>query len=177
MPRDVEDIVEEIADNLRPWRHRDRRKIEQEIRERLGEMRYELDVLKALLTPASLTAALDKIEKRAAALAAEIEAADEFRKVAALCGFSLEPLRTALDVFRSRRGGRSGHFKWENALCAESAYKLIIKFSETSPSSTEDGPFRTIAGLLFEAITGEQEADLKRACDDVMRRRRQSVHS
>jgi hypothetical protein len=41
--------------------------------------------------------------------------------------------------------------------------------SRVKISGTQDGPFRAIASLLYEAITGEADLDLKRACDSVLR--------
>ena len=49
--------------------------------------------------------------------------------------------------------------------CAHWAYCLIRELSENKISGTEDGLFRNITSLLYEATTGQGDADLKRACD------------
>jgi hypothetical protein len=36
-------------------------------------------------------------------------------------------------------------------------------------TGTQHGPFRTVTSLLYEAVSGRPNADLKRACDDVIR--------
>jgi hypothetical protein len=33
---------------------------------------------------------------------------------------------------------------------------------------TKDSAFRVITGLLYEAVSGQPDADLKRACDSVL---------
>jgi hypothetical protein len=177
MQRDAE-ILEEIVDNLRPLRG-ERRKIESEIRARLDKMRDSLDFVRAIPTPAETRAAVEGIDRRLAALVTEIEhlpegAAFEFRKVAALCGFSLEDsfqsLRATLAMLRSRKGF-SGHVNRVNAVCARAAYELF-EFSKSRPTGTEEGPFRAIAALLLEATGGVCDGDLKRACDEQLRHHR-----
>jgi hypothetical protein len=54
--------------------------------------------------------------------------------------------------------------------CAVTAFKLISMLSVVRPTTTEDGPMRAIAGLLYEIATGERDADLKRACDTCLKK-------
>jgi hypothetical protein len=56
--------------------------------------------------------------------------------------------------------------------CAVTAFKLISMLSVDRPTTTEDGPMRAIAGLLYEIATGERDADLKRACDTCLKKKR-----
>ena len=51
------------------------------------------------------------------------------------------------------------------------AYCLLTEWSEQTATGTADGAYRTIASLLYEAGWGIGDADLKRACDDVLNRR------
>jgi hypothetical protein len=53
-------------------------------------------------------------------------------------------------------------------LSAEFAYDLMRQLSDQNITGTEDGAFRTISGLLYEVISGQQDVDLKRACDAVL---------
>jgi hypothetical protein len=53
-------------------------------------------------------------------------------------------------------------------LSAEFAYDLMRELSDQKITGTEDGAFRTISGLLYEVISGQQDLDLKRACDAVL---------
>jgi hypothetical protein len=48
--------------------------------------------------------------------------------------------------------------------CARSALGIMVALTRLPPTSSAAGPYRTIAGLLYKALTGH-EADLKRACD------------
>ena len=55
-------------------------------------------------------------------------------------------------------------------LSARSAHGLMQGLSERKITGTEGGRFRTVANLLYEAISGLPDADLKRslqfrACD------------
>jgi hypothetical protein len=59
--------------------------------------------------------------------------------------------------------------------CARVAFQLILKFSETKPTGTDESPFRVIAALVYEAITGEPDRDLKRACDNHLREIRNAL--
>jgi hypothetical protein len=52
--------------------------------------------------------------------------------------------------------------------CAWFARALMKELSDAKITGTKDGPFRTIASLIYEAISGKEEADLKRACDAVL---------
>jgi len=53
-------------------------------------------------------------------------------------------------------------------LCAWWAYVLMRDLSDRKISGTEDKAFRVITGLLYEALSGKPDADLKRACDAVL---------
>jgi hypothetical protein len=54
-------------------------------------------------------------------------------------------------------------------LCAWWAYVLMRDLSDGKISGTKDAAFRVITGLLYEALTGKPDADLKRAVDYVLR--------
>jgi hypothetical protein len=47
--------------------------------------------------------------------------------------------------------------------CAMVAYNLM-GVSKQNITSTKDSPFRAIVSLLYEAVSGQRDADLKRAC-------------
>jgi len=55
--------------------------------------------------------------------------------------------------------------------CAGTAYRIICECSKNPPTGTPDAPLRTIASLLYKALTGRQ-VDLKRACDNQLKRER-----
>jgi hypothetical protein len=61
--------------------------------------------------------------------------------------------------------------------CAAEAYYLMESFSATAPTGYEDGPFRVIAALIYEAVTRKSPADMmKRAGDTVLQSRRRVQH-
>ncbi len=45
---------------------------------------------------------------------------------------------------------------------------MIRELSDGEATGTRDRAFRTITSLLYEAVTGETDADLKRMCDQVL---------
>jgi hypothetical protein len=63
--------------------------------------------------------------------------------------------------------GPSPLYQVEKHLSAKSARFLVIALSKEPPTST--GPFHTIAGLLFEVITGKKDVDLERHCKAELR--------
>jgi hypothetical protein len=61
--------------------------------------------------------------------------------------------------------------------CAAEAYFLMELFSgEAKPSTYSEGAFRTIAVLICEAVSGEAQVDLERACETVLHSRRRFQH-
>jgi len=56
--------------------------------------------------------------------------------------------------------------------CASFAHDLISELSDMKINGTKGGAFCTITSLLYEAVSGQKNAALKRACDSVLRRRR-----
>jgi hypothetical protein len=49
--------------------------------------------------------------------------------------------------------------------CALLARNLMKVLTSRPIKGTAEGPYRVVAGLVYEAFTGEAEVDLKRACD------------
>jgi hypothetical protein len=92
-----------------------------------------------------------------------------------ICLDQLEPLkrvREACEVADNTQPSNDPIKAW----CATTVAQLILKFSERRPtSSSPNSPFREITSLIYQAITVEPNADLKRACDDVLRGLKQAV--
>jgi hypothetical protein len=180
---EIDGIVWSIARELDPLRPEiNKREIESRIRERIDLLQPSLNHMKAIPTFAATRATADRISKRLDALIEEITrlpkgTAFEFWKIAGLFGFSRRAsaraahrLRAALTVLRSREG-LSDHVDRENLVCAAAAHEMIKEFSKRVPSGSDGGPLRTIAALLFEAVTGRRATDrqFKRACDNLLR--------
>jgi hypothetical protein len=64
--------------------------------------------------------------------------------------------------------GTHPNFDHAKALSARSAYTLMKNHSTANVTGTQDGPFRTVTSLLYEAVSGHRDADLKRACQAVL---------
>jgi hypothetical protein len=66
--------------------------------------------------------------------------------------------------------GFGSHPNYDQAkhLCAWHALGLMRELSDGKITGTKDSAFRVITGLLYEALSGQQDADLKRACDSVL---------
>ena len=54
-------------------------------------------------------------------------------------------------------------------LAAEFAHRLVNNFSQKPPSTTFNGQVRLIGTLLYQAVSGEEEVELKRQTDTVLR--------
>jgi hypothetical protein len=66
--------------------------------------------------------------------------------------------------------GFASHPNYDHAkhLCAWFALGLMRELSDGKITGTKDSAFRVITGLLYEAVSGQPDADLKRACDSVL---------
>jgi hypothetical protein len=83
----------------------------------------------------------------------------------------LERLQTAAKIAETYRGP-SPLYEVEKGLSAKYARFLIVGLSKRPPTMAPSGPLRTIASLIFEVITGEQDANLERHCKAELRRSR-----
>jgi hypothetical protein len=84
----------------------------------------------------------------------------------------LKRLREVCARFIDPEFGYHPNFDYAKHDSAWFAFSLMEVMSDNKITGTKDGPFRAIAGLLYEAISGQQDADLKRACDTVLRENR-----
>jgi len=66
--------------------------------------------------------------------------------------------------------GFATHPNYDHAkhLCAWHALGLMRELSDGKITGTKDSAFRVVTGLLYEAVSGQPDADLKRACDSVL---------
>jgi hypothetical protein len=63
--------------------------------------------------------------------------------------------------------------KWR---CADEAYFLFEMFSAAAPTGSAGRPFQTVAALIYEAVTGLGNDDMKRSTDFVLQRKRRFRH-
>jgi hypothetical protein len=66
--------------------------------------------------------------------------------------------------------GFASHPNYDHAkhLCAWHALGLMRELSDRKITGTKDSAFRVVTGLLYEAVSAQPDADLKRACDSVL---------
>ncbi len=84
---------------------------------------------------------------------------------------TLREFRTVLDWFE-HTDGPSPKFKAAKYCAAMYAYRLVKTFSQKPPSTFRHGQVYEIGTLLYQAFSGEEDADMKRQTDDVCRNRR-----
>jgi hypothetical protein len=101
--------------------------------------------------PAGPPPSIVNIEHASQTFSAELK---RMRKVCALAG---DP-----------RFGSHPNYDPAKHLSAQSAHDLMHQLSDGKISGTKDGVFRAITSLLYEAVSGQRDADLKRACDSVL---------
>jgi hypothetical protein len=74
-----------------------------------------------------------------------------------------------LRILCAQRFGYPPNYDDEKEACAVFAFCMLYELSARKITGTENAPFRTITGLLYEVVTGKENMDLKRACDQVLR--------
>jgi hypothetical protein len=74
----------------------------------------------------------------------------------------------------ARNYGLHRNYDHAKNLSADFAYSLMREHSDEKITGTKDKAYRTITSLLYEAVSGQEGADLKRACDAVIDRKRQT---
>jgi hypothetical protein len=74
----------------------------------------------------------------------------------------------AAALLKNKRGHPRNTFKHN---CAQSAYELLDEFNPNHPTLTDGGSFIQLAGVLYEAVTGQPETGdgLLRQCRNVLR--------
>jgi hypothetical protein len=84
--------------------------------------------------------------------------------------FSAELKRLRKVCARAVDPGFGSHPNYDHAkhLCAWHALGLMRELSDRKITGTKDSAFRVVTGLLYEAVSGQPDADLKRACDSVL---------
>src|ERR1700733_601260 len=194
----VEEIVEELVDQLRPWK----------IGEAAITKQVNIDLTHLLiLAPLEARRCADHTSNRAHARKLEraLLSIEELLTTAPipLSQFLLNPVPTMTadgryfgtnptleEEIRLANTDRANSFRSElkrmqevcsravnhdlghhpnydpvKRFCAMFALSLMQNLSKRTPASTKDNAFRAIASLLYEAISGKRDADLKRACE------------
>jgi hypothetical protein len=191
--RGTDEIVEEIVDHLRPWKsHKSVAAIttavnhelnvllklaplQAQLFDRAGNRAHAkkldgaLSEVKTLLASApgalawflfgplspSESQSIENIELAYRARADSFFA--ELKRLRKVCAHAVDP-------------GFATHANYDDAkdLCAWNALGLMRELSDGKITGTKDSAFRVVTGLLYEAVSGQPDADLKRACDAVL---------
>jgi hypothetical protein len=61
---------------------------------------------------------------------------------------------------------------WRKCQCVREAFYLVDTLCKDPPTGSRTGPFIKVAHLLYEAATGDADADLYRICSDVLKGQR-----
>ena len=59
--------------------------------------------------------------------------------------------------------------------CAREAYFLMDRWSAKAATFSAGGPYQVVAQKLYEAATGQRDANIKRACDWTLHQRRDGL--
>jgi hypothetical protein len=102
-----------------------------------------------------ITQSIENIELEYRARAGSFFA--ELKRLREVCARAIDP-------------GVGSHPNYEHTkhLCAWHALGLLRELSDGKITGTKDSAFRAVTGLLYEAVSGQPNVDLKRACDSVL---------
>ena len=185
------EIVKEIVDHLRPWKDR--------VSEATvsAEVNRELDILLQYVPRQARWSDRTRNHAHAQKLDGALREVEELTRLASTPGYlafllfsprsgpspSISDIEHASQTFAAElnrmrkvcalavdpRFGFHANYDHAKHLSSQSAHVLMKGMSEKKITGTEGGEFRTIASLLYEAISGLPDTDLKRSCDSVLR--------
>lgn len=194
--RGADEIVEEITDHLRPWKGRTSQEaIAIAIGEKLKLLREMVPLQAKLSDRRRMRAQAQKLDKSLSELEEilisdpgglnlylfrpsppyeeEMGSKEElflaFQKRAEPFYLELRRLRQVCARAINPGFGLHPNVNHAKSLCPWFALGLMRELSNAKITGTKDAAFRVISGLLYEAVSGEPDADLKRACDEVLR--------
>ncbi len=190
------EIVEEVVDNLRPWKNRKSREtVTRDVDHSIGVLRKLVAAQMLLLDQQpfrefrkKLDKALSDVEKVLASKPVMFsqflfrttpQVGDSFVSISSMSSREFEEffnnhhkrsdafdteLKRLRDIC-ARDVGIHPNYDVAKHRSADFAHGLMGALSDQKISGTENKGFRVITTLLYEAISGEKNADLKRACD------------
>jgi hypothetical protein len=74
---------------------------------------------------------------------------------------TLDAIQSECRNAESNQSGKDDVLLW----CARTAFSLLVSSDRRPTSGSVQSPYRVIASLLYEIVTGERGHDLRRACD------------
>jgi hypothetical protein len=88
----------------------------------------------------------------------------ELRLEIFLSDLRIAALSAELQSMRLKVPRSGGQPNYRKQSAAEFALLLLIQFGRKQPTLTPSGPFFSLASVLYEAVTGEKDANLERQC-------------
>jgi hypothetical protein len=194
--RGEDEIVEEIAVHLRPWKARQTGDaVAIRVSEQMKLLREMVPLQAKLYDRRRLRAHAQRLDKSLAEVQEILVtdpgglnlhlfrpdswSRDEMNSMEAMAlAFQRRSEPLAAELARLRKvcarainPGFGLHPNYDHAkgLCPWFGRGLMLELSNAKITGTKDAPFRVISSLLYEAVSGEPNADLKRACDEVLR--------
>jgi hypothetical protein len=82
---------------------------------------------------------------------------------------ALATMRGRCDLFLAKRPGAHGNAQYRQRRVAHEAWRLLRRHRKTPAGGTPGSLYGDIASLLWEAMTGEVDKDLQRACKTALR--------
>jgi hypothetical protein len=167
------EIVEEICVHLRPWKQKRREAdIRSEVEKQIAPLVKIAARIDQLPCGADVRRQAETARKTLARLRNQL-AREPLRShwplVARWQFIDLDLLDETLAKTKSKNmfpDPRSNPMKW---ICADSADALIYQFSRKPATGTAEESLHAIASLLFEAVTGKPNQNLKRAVDAMIK--------
>jgi hypothetical protein len=186
-------LVVDVVDNLKPWKNNENRQaITAAVNEQLDTILKLVPLQEKLYDRRSIRKHADRLGKavrhvqKLLATSPPLLAVflfdprpalmlDDNLKIERAVSARAEALATELERLlevcdRARNYGMHPNHDHAKELSAHLARILLQKYSEAKITGTENRPFRIIASRVYEVMCGQKDADLKRACDDVLRK-------
>jgi hypothetical protein len=186
-----DEIVEEVVDNLRPWKdHKSRDTVTAQVSKTLNSLLKSVpkklfDRRPVLKHVKKLGKALSNVETLLLSSPGTLPLIlfpppprmneETIEEIVRQHKARIDPFIAELERLRrvcALKYGSRPNYDHSKNLCADFTYVLMRGLSDRKITGTEGQTFRFICGLLYEAISGHRDADLKRACDAVLKRKR-----
>jgi hypothetical protein len=133
------------------------------LQENIGDLRKTLSGMPGELL---ILLAVENLSEQVPSLPEQQDGRERLEKIIAVLNY----LQARCDRLLDQQPGQHGSADFSQRLVADEAWRLM-KYSGLGPASgVADSDFGKTASLLFEAVTGEQDKDLQRACKFALER-------
>jgi hypothetical protein len=196
-PSSDDDLADAIVRALRPGRPIEKSALS-DVKSRIEKLRGFVQPVRTELRPSETKKTIEQIVSHAQALASSVEALsprwrqylsflmfcerskdgnlaprpDSDRKARSGMDEWVYDLKEIPEIFGQMPNSLRDYFPGSKALCAFEARSIILTLSPTTGWTKGDrSKFYAVASFLWEAISGEKEKSMKRACDSYINKR------